>query len=309
MITIGKNRIGSGRLLRGFWVVLALWLLQGGLSAQVSGVVVNSSGDPIMGVLVQVPSTGAATTTDMTGSFLLEVPAGTQLEIASFGYRTQVVAGEQDMRIVLYTKREREKKLTAQEEQKERVEHNWDMFVLANGMSAWPFSPAVGVTIGMVDKAGWYMSAMTGFGIHYRPDAVAKDGYMPMVINGKSYLEERPFYTGKKSDQFASLSIGGMVRTGDVPFYWYGGAGYAYKSVTYATTNGSWVAFTTERFNDRSPLHSICVETGFMGNIKGFALSVGYVGLVGVNHPWWGTSMTHELKIGLGGMFNISKKN
>ena len=41
-----------------------------------------------------------------------------------------------------------------------------------------------------------------------------------------------------------------------------------------------------------------------MGNIKGFAISVGYEVLVGFDGP----SAAHEIKIGLGGMFDLKRR-
>lgn len=266
------------------------------LLGQISGVIVSRTGEPLIGVVVQSADGSVSTTTDYDGYFELDVPEGTELEVASLGYRSVTVAATKGMRVEL-----REKGFKPQPAGKSQ-DQPWSVFILANGMSGFPFSPAVGFTVGMVRKAGWYVNFMTGFGFHM-DDAVSN--YGKMSYEG---IEWRPFYTGESSKQTLSLTLGGVVRLGKAPVYMYLGAGWAYKSVTLETNNGTWIAYVTAPANNMSPLHSLALEAGIMVNIKGFALSIGYEPLIGFGGPYSSKNAAHELKIGLGGMFNCKRR-
>jgi len=267
------------------------------LSAQVSGVVVDVNDVPLMGVVIQTAEGAISTTSDFDGYFELNVAENTPLEVAFLGYKKLSVKATKDMRIVMMNKGANPKK--SNEVQQDLP---WSMFIQANAMMAFPFSPAVGLTIGMVRKGGWYLNFMTGFGFHME-DGVTQNG----LINKDSY-RTLPFYTGASSKQTLSLTAGGVVRLGKVPVYAYMGAGWAYKSVTLETNNGKWLAYITDPASNMSPLHSLALETGILANIKGFALSIGYEPLIGFGGQYSSASAAHEIKIGLGGMFNIKRR-
>lgn len=58
----------------------------------VSGTVVDETGEPLVGVTVMAPGTGAGTSTDLDGNYTLKVPAGTaSLQFSYIGYVTQNV--------------------------------------------------------------------------------------------------------------------------------------------------------------------------------------------------------------------------
>ena len=110
---------------------------------QLKGVVKDPYDQPLIGAIVQ-SETGASTTTDLDGYFELDVPLGTKLSISFLGYKPQSVLASSNMNIVLHRKG-----------LKPKTGNNdlpWSMFILANGMSSYPISPAVGLTIGMVKK-------------------------------------------------------------------------------------------------------------------------------------------------------------
>ena len=165
-------------------------------------------------------------------------------------------------------------------------------------MTSFPLSPAVGITIGTVRKYGWYLSILSGFGYRFNQDATLVDGR----LTNSSY-KDMPFYLGTKSEQNMVATVGPVFRLASM-MHLYLGFGYGYKSSTYRTNNLSWIAFATSTMNNRSPLHSGCVELGVIGSYRGAAISAGYVGLVGFAHPDSGFSMCHEIKIGVGGVFN-----
>lgn len=255
---------------------------------QLKGVVRDQNGQPLMGVIVQ-SETGSSATTDLDGYFEIDVPYGTKLSVSFLGYKPQNVSASSDMNIVL--RRKGAKPI------KEQGEIPWSMFILANGMSSYPFSPAVGLTIGMVKKGGWYINAMMGFGAHFKPDAT----YSYYNMNDA----DAPILTGKRTFQTISATVGCLARLGSAPMYWYIGAGYGYKSITYETNNEKWIAYQTGRNSDWSPMHGLAMETGFMANIHGFALSFGYEAILGIANPVNAVSVAHEVKIGIGGMFKI----
>ena len=69
----------------------------------IQGVVVEESGEPLIGATVMIPATAIGTVTDLDGQYRLDVPAGTtQLEVSYTGYntvRTGITSGQQ--RIVM----------------------------------------------------------------------------------------------------------------------------------------------------------------------------------------------------------------
>ena len=279
------------------YILLFLLFIPVLLHGQISGVVVNSSGMPLTGVMVQTADGSVSAVTDLDGNFELNVSADTPLTVAFLGYRSVNVAASPGMQVVL-----REKGAKPHMPQSGQDDLPWSVFILANGMTSFPFAPAVGLTVGMVRKGGWYVNAMTGFGFHME-DQTLQNGYD--TYNGHNDL---PFYTGETSKQTFSVTAGGVARLGNAPVYWYGGLGWAYKSLTLETNNGKWVAYYTSAGNNMSPLHSLALETGIMANIKGFALSVGYEAILGLTKPYSEYTAAHEIKIGLGGMFDCKRR-
>lgn len=269
-------------------------------SSQITGVVVNSDGTPLIGVVVQNADGTLSTTTDFDGYFELSVPEGTQLQVAFLGYRTVNVSATKNMRIELREKGAKPK-LPGKPE-----DNPWSVFFLANGMTAFPLSPAVGLTIGMVKKAGWYVNFMTGFGFHF-DDYALERGY-EYVREGDERHYALPFYTGESSKQTLSVTFGGIARMGKAPVYMYFGLGWAYKSVTFRTNDDLWIAYISDRANNMSPFHSIALEAGLIANIKGFALSIGYEPMIGFGGPYSSKNAAHEIKIGLGGMFECKRR-
>ena len=293
--TFAAAKVLTLYIMRKFILLLTVTLLTIPVLGQIKGVVVDDSGTPLMGVVVQDPVSGLTATTDMNGSFQLNVTEGTEIQIALLGFYSSKAKAKPDMQVVL-----RNKKGSASDE--------WKMFILANGQTAFPFSPAVGFTIGVVKRFGWYFNAMMGFGFHYRHKSIV-DKNMQVHLSEFPYAET-PFYSGKRSDQLLSATTGFMARLGGVPLYTYIGAGYGYKSVTYETNNHLWLAKSNGHpENDLSPFHSLCAEVGLMGDIKGFAISAGYEVMLGLGHPMEDVSCAHVIKIGIGGIFDCKRRN
>ena len=86
------------RLQKAASVILMLCALFGSLDAfaqnrTISGKVVDTSGQPVVGAAVMVVgNTGIGAATDMNGAFTLNVPAGASINVESIGYKSQTFA-------------------------------------------------------------------------------------------------------------------------------------------------------------------------------------------------------------------------
>lgn len=68
---------------------------------QVSGVVVDETGEPVIGATIQVKGTSQGTVTDIDGNFSLSAPSNGTLVISYVGMQTQEVAVQPSLRITL----------------------------------------------------------------------------------------------------------------------------------------------------------------------------------------------------------------
>ena len=87
------------------FLVLALTAL--GVSAQISGTVVDENNEPVIGASVvqqSNPKNGVAT--DFDGHFTLNVSAGTKIKVTYVGYEEAVVSAKAGMTITLKPKGE-----------------------------------------------------------------------------------------------------------------------------------------------------------------------------------------------------------
>ena len=57
----------------------------------VTGVVVDATGEPIIGASVLEIGTTNGTITDVDGNFTIQVPVGAKLEVSYIGYKTQQI--------------------------------------------------------------------------------------------------------------------------------------------------------------------------------------------------------------------------
>ncbi len=69
--------------------------------SKVTGVVVDTQGNPVIGATVQVPGKNVGTTTDLYGRFMLTVDENDQLEISYIGYQTVRTRARSNMSITL----------------------------------------------------------------------------------------------------------------------------------------------------------------------------------------------------------------
>lgn len=160
----------------------------------------------------------------------------------------------------------------------------WSNFVMVNGAYAFYPEYAFGITYARVRQWGFYISAMMNPSIHFQADRYA---FANGVIAG-----EYPFYSGKHTSTRISATAGALVRL-HIPMYLYAGVGYGYRGLFYETTDHEWVAWRTSR----TIYHGMHWEAGLMGNIKGFAISLGVSSITDFSN------MYYEAKLGLGYCF------
>ena len=84
-----------------FFAIILLQLAAFPLAAQISGVIVDESGEPIIGASILETGTTNGTITDFDGNFSLNVAEGAQLEISYVGYASQTLPAAPSMHIVL----------------------------------------------------------------------------------------------------------------------------------------------------------------------------------------------------------------
>ncbi len=94
------------KLLKVAGILMIFSTLLGGLSASaqsqaISGKVIDTGGQPVIGAAVMIPGTTNGATTDLDGNFTLRVAPGTSLEVSCIGYATQRVTAANGMTITL----------------------------------------------------------------------------------------------------------------------------------------------------------------------------------------------------------------
>ena len=171
---------------------------------------------------------------------------------------------------------------------KERIaSYPWSNFIMVNGAYALYPEYAFGITYARVKQCGFYISAMMNPSIRFHADYHSLDGW----IFGE-YWYEYPFYSGNYTSTRVSATAGALVRL-HIPMYLYAGVGYGYRGLFYETTDHEWVAWHTAN----TIYHGMHWEAGLMGNIKGFAISLGVSSITDFSN------MYYEAKLGLGYCF------
>ena len=94
------------KLLKVAGILMVFSTLCGGLSASaqtqaISGKVIDTGGQPVIGAAVMVPGTTNGATTDLDGNFTLRVAAGTSLEVSCIGYTTRRATAADGMTVTL----------------------------------------------------------------------------------------------------------------------------------------------------------------------------------------------------------------
>lgn len=168
---------------------------------------------------------------------------------------------------------------------KERIAaYPWSNYVMVNGAYAFYPEYAFGITYARVKQYGFYVNAMMNPSVRFQADHYASASG---AIDG-----EYPFYSGKHTSTRISATAGALVRL-HIPMYLYAGVGYGYRGLFYETTEYEWVAWRTAN----TIYHGMNWEVGLMGNIKGFAISLGVSSITDFSN------MYYEAKLGLGYCF------
>ena len=168
---------------------------------------------------------------------------------------------------------------------KERIAaYPWSNFVMVNGAYAFYPEYAFGITYARVKQYGFYVNAMMNPSVRFQADHYASASG---AIGG-----EYPFYSGKHTSTRISATAGALVRL-HIPMYLYAGVGYGYRGLFYETNDHEWVAWHTAN----TIYDGMHWEVGLMGNIKGFAISLGVSSITDFSN------MYYEAKLGLGYCF------
>lgn len=168
---------------------------------------------------------------------------------------------------------------------KERIAaYPWSNFIMVNGAYAFYPEYAFGITYARVKQCGFYISAMMNPSIRFHADYHAS-------AHGTIY-GEYPFYSGNYTSTRVSATAGTLVRL-HIPMYLYAGVGYGYRGLFYETTDHEWVAWHTAN----TIYHGMHWEAGLIGNINGFAISLGVSSITDFSN------MYYEAKLGLGYCF------
>ena len=172
---------------------------------------------------------------------------------------------------------------------KERIaSYPWSNFIMVNGAYALYPEYAFGITYARVKQCGFYISAMMNPSIRFHADYHSwENGW----IFGE-YGYEYPFYSDNYTSTRVSATAGTLIRL-QIPMYLYAGVGYGYRGLFYETTDHEWVAWHTAN----TIYHGMHWEAGLMGNIKGFAISLGVSSITDFS------KMYYEAKLGLGYCF------
>lgn len=141
----------------------------------------------------------------------------------------------------------------------------WSNFIMVNGGFTSLPDYSFGLTYALVKRSGFYISVMSNFHFKFKADYV---GNSDASVGYNHYY---PLYTGEKEYTKLTATVGYIGRLG-APIYLYFGGGYGYRGLFYETENKEWVAIK----NNHSIYHGAALELGLMGNIKGFALSLGF---------------------------------
>lgn len=184
-----------------------------------------------------------------------------------------------------------------QEKVKKKNVYEWEQFIMANYFGN-PHWHGFGLTYGRVKLFGFYVNASLGTGFHYGYSKTADNSqgviFIPSQYGSNGYF---PYYTGKISNNQASVTVGGIVRM-VIPLYLYAGVGYGYHTVTAQTQSGEWIRMVNYDIY-RSFGHGMNFDIGLQTNIKGFTLSLGYFLITNFTH---GVS---EARAGIGYTFKV----
>lgn len=150
-------------------------------------------------------------------------------------------------------------------DRKERwAAYPWTNMLLANGTFNSAKTFGFGLTYARVKQFGFYISATSGTNFRFKDD----------FADNKN-VHFTPYYTGKYELTTFACTAGALFRM-KAPVYFYCGLGYSYLAFyDELTGTGYWL--------ERNGKHGVSSEVGFVGNIKGFGISIGLQEVTNLN--------------------------
>ncbi len=82
-------------------ILIALMVSSLPLLADISGLVLDETGEPVIGASILIEGTTTGTITDLDGNFTIGADEGQMLVISYMGYATQTVAAKSNLKVTL----------------------------------------------------------------------------------------------------------------------------------------------------------------------------------------------------------------
>lgn len=236
----------------------------------VRGTVVDGSGNPIPGALVEVVGDNQSVITELDGSFAITTPSKSSRLRASYaGMTSKTKTASQGMRI----------KLASQGWINEAPEkYNW----IVTLQGAFPESgfqrPSLGVMVGRVKDIGWYVKGV------YRPVKSTHGTYFKGDSNGNpaSWI---PADGSDTKHSYWAATAGAIVRVKG-PFHLYVGGGYVNRKIAIELADGSYTKDADQSYDGATldyglmfNMKHIVVTAGAMNNLSGDCHFTGCIGV------------------------------
>lgn len=226
----------------------------------VRGTVVDGSGNPIPGALVEVVGDNQSVITELDGSFAINTPSrSSRLRATYAGMQSKTKTAKNGMQIKLAS-------LGWFNEAPEK--YNW----IVTLQGAFPESglkhPSLGVMVGRVKDIGWYVKGV----------------YSPVKSTDGDY--QSPWGTsGESKHSYWAATAGAIVRVKG-PFHIYAGAGYVNRKVAWELLDGTYTKNTEFSYDGATldyglmfSMRHIVVTAGALTNLSGDCHFTGNIGV------------------------------
>lgn len=232
----------------------------------VRGTVVDGSGNPIPGALVEVIGDNLSVITELDGSFSIKMPShASRLRATYAGMQSKTKAAKNGMRITLSN-------LGWFNEAPES--YSW-IVTLQGAFPESGFSnPSLGVMVGRVKDIGWYVKGV------YRPVESTKCDY-----EGSTAEHSAWWTTGNDKRSYWAATAGAIVRVKG-PFHFYVGGGYVSRKVAWELGDGSYAKNTDLSYNGATldyglmfNMYHVVVTAGALTNLSGDCHFTGNIGI------------------------------
>lgn len=225
--------------------------------------VVDGSGTPLAGALVEFLGIQESTLTELDGTFSLPTSSRKYRVRASYvGMQSKTKSAKKDMTI----------KLTKQSWLNDSPESYEWVTTLQGAFPESGFSnPSLGVMVGRVKNIGWYVKGV----------------YSPVKSTDSEYDGSR-WTTGKSKNSYWAATAGAIVRVKG-PFHIYLGGGYVDRKIAWELSDGSYAKYADQSYNGATldygvmfKMNHLVITGGAMTNLTGDCYFTGCIG-VGVS--------------------------